>query len=107
MIERAPITDEELEQWAKVRADDAGHLARELIGYRRARLIMSGSSEEAFIRAEERERCAKICEDICGKDTSGDWTEGAQLCAAAIRAGPDGRAEFMRRIEPYPRRREP
>ncbi|MBB4574442.1 phosphohydrolase [Rhizobium lentis] len=33
---RAPVTDDELEQWAKVRADDAGHLARELITYRRA-----------------------------------------------------------------------
>ncbi len=33
---REPITDAELEQWAKVRADDAGHLARELIAYRRA-----------------------------------------------------------------------
>lgn len=33
---RAPITDEELEQWATLRADDAGHLARELITHRRA-----------------------------------------------------------------------
>lgn len=32
---RAPVTDEELEQWAKTRADDAGHLARELVAYRR------------------------------------------------------------------------
>lgn len=36
MTGRAPVTDQELEQWAKVRADDAGHLARELIKYRRA-----------------------------------------------------------------------
>ncbi|NTG73244.1 hypothetical protein G6M02_07860 [Agrobacterium rhizogenes] len=33
---RAPVTDEELEQWATLRADDAGHLARELITYRRS-----------------------------------------------------------------------
>lgn len=32
---RAPVADDELEQWAKFRADDAGHLARELITYRR------------------------------------------------------------------------
>lgn len=34
-MSRAPITDEELEQWAERRADDAGHLARELVQYRR------------------------------------------------------------------------
>lgn len=33
---RDKITDEELRQWAKTRVDDAGHLARELIEYRRA-----------------------------------------------------------------------
>lgn len=33
---RAPISDEELRNWAQLRADDAGHLARELIGYRDA-----------------------------------------------------------------------
>ncbi|WP_085033953.1 hypothetical protein [Ensifer aridi] len=33
---RAAVTDEELGRWAKVRADDAGHLARELIAYRHA-----------------------------------------------------------------------
>lgn len=33
---REPITDAELEQWATVRADDAGHLARELMAHRRA-----------------------------------------------------------------------
>lgn len=35
---RAPISDEELRNWAQLRADDAGHLARELIGYRSAAL---------------------------------------------------------------------
>lgn len=35
-MSRAPITDEELARWAKVRADDAGQLARELIAYRRS-----------------------------------------------------------------------
>lgn len=35
-MSRAPITDEELEQWATIRADDAGHLARELITHRRS-----------------------------------------------------------------------
>ncbi|MDW3684865.1 hypothetical protein RA280_24555 [Cupriavidus sp. CV2] len=35
-VSRAPVADEELELWANVRADDAGHLARELIEYRRA-----------------------------------------------------------------------
>jgi hypothetical protein len=32
------VEDDELEQWAKLRADDAGRLARELIVYRRAAL---------------------------------------------------------------------
>lgn len=36
---REPITDAELEQWAKVRADDAGHLARELLTYRQSAAI--------------------------------------------------------------------
>lgn len=35
-MSREPISDEELAQWAKFRADDAGHLARELILYRKA-----------------------------------------------------------------------
>jgi len=34
-MHRAPITDSELQQWAKVRADDAGHLARELVAHRK------------------------------------------------------------------------
>ncbi|MFN7010058.1 MAG: hypothetical protein ACK4PN_08495 [Allorhizobium sp.] len=33
-FKRPPISDEELEQWASTRADDAGHLARELIAVR-------------------------------------------------------------------------
>lgn len=35
----ASVTDIELEQWAKLRADDAGRLARELIEYRRAAFL--------------------------------------------------------------------
>lgn len=35
-MSRARISDEELAQWAEQRADDAGHLARELILYRQA-----------------------------------------------------------------------
>lgn len=41
---RAPISDEELEQWAKTRADDAGHLARELVEYRRGTTPAPGSN---------------------------------------------------------------
>ena len=36
LVQRGPVSDEELQQWATYRADDAGRLARELIGYRRA-----------------------------------------------------------------------
>lgn len=37
------------------------------------------------IRAEERERCAKLCESL--QDGYGDWKHGTPLdCAAAIRA---------------------
>lgn len=35
----ASVTDAELEQWAKMRADDAGRLARELVEYRRAAFL--------------------------------------------------------------------
>ena len=35
-LSREPVTDEELARWANLRADDAGHLARELIVLRRA-----------------------------------------------------------------------
>ncbi|NEI60969.1 hypothetical protein [Rhizobium leguminosarum] len=48
--QRAPVTDEEFEQWAKLRADDAGHLARELVTYRRNPAPAAsavGSSREA------------------------------------------------------------
>ncbi|MBY2911408.1 hypothetical protein [Rhizobium leguminosarum] len=50
---RAPVTDEELEQWAKLRADDAGHLARELVTYRRnpappASVVGSSGEAERF-----------------------------------------------------------
>lgn len=38
----------------------------------------------AMVAAEEREACAKACNDI---DTSNwDYLEGASLCASAIRA---------------------
>ncbi|MGO8093171.1 hypothetical protein [Rhizobium leguminosarum] len=51
--QRAPVTDEELEQWAKMRADDAGHLARELVTYRRnpappASVVESSDEAERF-----------------------------------------------------------
>lgn len=42
---REPITDAELEQWATVRADDAGHLARELITYRRHAGLVTAIAE--------------------------------------------------------------
>lgn len=45
---RAPVTDEELKQWAELRADDAGRLARELISYRRAVTTSSGAPLSEF-----------------------------------------------------------
>ena len=46
--------------------------------------------DEAAIRADEREACAKICDDVrhpwgYSCETS-DWIHGADTCAAAIRA---------------------
>ncbi|MHA6684445.1 hypothetical protein [Mesorhizobium sp. A556] len=42
---RAPVDDDELQEWANLRADDAGRLARELIGYRLASPPPSGEVE--------------------------------------------------------------
>jgi hypothetical protein len=43
------------------------------------RLIIEGAI------AEEREACAKVCDDI-SKDSRGDWKNGAMECEEAIRA---------------------
>ena len=53
---RADVTDEELEQWAKLRADDAGRLARELISYRRS----ATPSPESHLVADDLEKTALI-----------------------------------------------
>ena len=41
---------------------------------------------EAAIAAE-RERCAKVCQDVAGWFYSADAASGARACAAAIRGG--------------------
>jgi hypothetical protein len=42
-----------------------------------------------LVRADEREACAKVCEDIYeGDEACGDWPSPEQ-CAAAIRARGD------------------
>ena len=82
---RAAISDEELEQWAKLRADDAGHLARELVIHRRAALKLAVMAE--------REACAHAADYMAhwvkqqmqlGEKTA--RIETAEQIAKAIRA---------------------
>jgi hypothetical protein len=56
-------------------------------------VAFSSDQIQAYARAAvlaERERCAKICEDLPSRDPKGPWfnddmTAGANECAAAIR----------------------
>ena len=46
--------------------------------------LTTAPSEEA-IRRDEREKCARVCDDF-GKGLGGHWQTTAEGCAAAIRA---------------------
>jgi hypothetical protein len=70
-------------------------MAREAGGYPaaatdRALLLFSESHLERFaalVRADEREACAKVCEaEYEGYDWADRERDGAEACAAAIRA---------------------
>ena len=50
------VSDDELEQWAKYRADDAGRLARELIGYRHREFVGIADHTRLVKEAVEAER---------------------------------------------------
>ncbi len=39
-----------------------------------------------LIRADEREACAKVCDDNATDLSEGDWNSACNNCAAAIRA---------------------
>ncbi|AID18364.1 hypothetical protein PPF1_51 [Rhizobium phage vB_RleM_PPF1] len=83
MTGRAPVTDQELEQWAKVRADDAGHLARELITYRRnptPSASVVGSSDEA----ERFRLLARHYMKALGEIAIEDDRDAAQLIACEV-----------------------
>ena len=49
--------------------------------------IMTTEEREQFIRDDEREACAKLCEDLQLTDLAiRDWADGTYDCAIAIRA---------------------
>jgi len=53
------------------------------------RWCMEAERKAALVRADERERCAKLCErfvDRTAKYSEAEFSAGAEHCAAAIRA---------------------
>ena len=59
----------------------------ELVLQNYASQIMTTEERERFIRDDEREACAKLCEDLQLTDLAiRDWADGTYDCAAAIRA---------------------
>ena len=59
----------------------------ELVLQNYASQIMTTEEREQFIRDDEREACAKLCEDLQLTDLAiRDWADGTYDCAAAIRA---------------------
>jgi hypothetical protein len=70
---------------------DTIDMAREATKDREGSIDWVFSDEElerfaALVRADEREACAKVCEEIyTGEEACGDWPT-PEMCAAAIRA---------------------
>lgn len=66
----ASVSDAELEQWAKMRADDAGRLARELIEYRRAAFpaVQGEATPVGYVTKSElaQLRLGASCVDLFG-----------------------------------------
>ena len=63
------VPNDELEQWAKVRGDDAGRLARELIAYRRAEKAANGQMKALEEIAAPRDcGCSPVCQ--CNSEES-------------------------------------
>jgi hypothetical protein len=59
----------------------------ELVLQNYASQIMTTEERERFIRDDEREACAKLCEDLQLTDLAiRDWADGTYDCAKAIRA---------------------
>ena len=59
----------------------------ELVLQNYASQIMTTEEREQFIREDEREACAKLCEDLQLTDLGiRDWADGTYDCAKAIRA---------------------
>jgi hypothetical protein len=69
------VRDQELERFA------------ELVLQNYVSQIMTTEEREQFIRDDEREACAKLCEDLQLTDLAiRDWADGTYDCAEAIRA---------------------
>lgn len=69
------VRDQELERFA------------ELVLQNYVSQIMTTEEREQFIRDDEREACAKLCEDLQLTDLAiRDWADGTYDCAKAIRA---------------------
>lgn len=59
----------------------------ELVLQNYASQIMTTEERERVIREDEREACAKLCEDLQLTDLAiRDWADGTYDCAKAIRA---------------------
>ncbi|MBB3521104.1 hypothetical protein [Rhizobium sp. BK456] len=86
---RAPITDDELEHWARLRADDAGHLARELITYRRGDAAYPHLKALKTIAAPRECGCSPVCQ--CNTEEAlkieVDYLKDLALSALAPQAG--------------------
>ena len=84
------VSDDELDQWAKYRADDAGRLARELIGYRHREFVGIADHTRLVKEAVEAEhnRCVDAIKNARARNTKIGSVEWALACEmiAAIRS---------------------
>ena len=93
---REPIMDAELERWAKVRADDAGHLARELITYRRYAGIITAITERRRQIEDEGWSC-----DHDDEHSNGEMAWAAAAYTIGV-PGLSGRVQDGKRFVPWP-----
>ena len=94
---RAPVSDEKLERWAEVRADDAGHLARELVEYRRLAASPSARAVREALKGLI-EAVKRDADEPGGRGISGYTSARLSDARAAIDAPADGVREALKEL---------